>query len=78
MFNRLKSFISKEKDVAAERAFIVGEKIKVIEGACTGFLGTIESVDAGKKTVWALLTIADKQFSAQLKYGHVESIEDAG
>ena len=43
-----------------------GEKLKIIEGPFSGFIGTIDNVDSNKRA-WVLLTLMGKKQRFQLK-----------
>jgi transcriptional antiterminator NusG len=55
-----------------EEAYLVGEKVKVIEGPFNGFTGTIEEVQADKKKLKVIVVIFDRQTPLELAFNQVE------
>ena len=55
-----------------DETYIVGEKVKVIEGPFNGFTGTIEEVQADKKKLKVIVVIFDRQTPLELAFNQVE------
>jgi len=52
--------------------YLVGERVKVIEGPFNGFTGTIEEVQADKKKLKVIVVIFDRQTPLELAFNQVE------
>lgn len=60
-----------EEEVLVEENYLVGEKIKVVDGAFSGFIGTIEEVLQDKKKLKVIVTIFDRQTPLELGFNQV-------
>lgn len=59
------------EEAAVEVTYMVGEKIKVVDGAFSGFIGNIEEVLQDKKKLKVTVTIFDRQTPLELSYSQV-------
>lgn len=59
------------EEVLVEENYEVGEKVKVIDGAFSGFIGAIEEVLADKKKLKVIVTIFDRQTPLELGFNQV-------
>lgn len=64
-----------EYEVKHELAFIVGEKVKVIDGPFSGFSAVVEEVFEDKKKMRVIVTIFGRNTPVELNYGQVEKEE---
>ncbi len=58
----------------AEKAFIVGEKIKIIDGPFKDFIGDIQAVDEDKSKLDIIVKIFERPTPMQLGYAQVEKL----
>lgn len=71
--NKLFGTIDEAKvEAEIEETYLVGEKVKVIEGPFNGFNGVIEEVQSDKKKLKVIVTIFDRQTPLELAYNQVE------
>ena len=61
-----------ELDVQTEQSFITGESVKVMDGAFTGFTGTIQEVFDDKKKLNVIVKIFGRSTPVELNYIQVE------
>jgi transcriptional antiterminator NusG len=61
-----------ESDAQLNIPFIVGETVKVINGAFNGFTGTIEKVNEEKKKLEVMVKIFGRKTPLELGYLEVE------
>lgn len=59
-------------DLQLEETFIIGEKVKVINGPFNGFSGVIQEVLQDKHKLKVEVTIFDRQTPVELGFGEVE------
>ncbi len=57
-----------------ERSFIVGEKVKVIDGPFSGFTGDIQAVYEDRKKVDVIVRIFERTTPVELSYVQIEKI----
>jgi len=61
-----------ETRAASEVTFIVGERVKVVDGPFNGFKGTIQEVSQEKHKLKVIVAIFDRQTPVELGYNQVE------
>lgn len=59
------------EETVVEENYMVGEKIKVVDGAFAGFIGNIEEVLQDKKKLKVIVTIFDRQTPLELSFNQV-------
>lgn len=59
-------------DLQLEETFIVGEKVKVVNGPFNGFNGIVQEVLLDKHKLKVVVTIFDRQTPLELGFGEVE------
>lgn len=70
ILNQVKS--SKEKP-KPEITFVSGDKVKIIDGAFEGFIGSVEEVNEDKGTVRVMVTIFGRSTPVELGFLQVEN-----
>ena len=63
-----------ESNESVHIPFIVGEKIKVIDGAFNGFNGTIETINEEKRKLQVMVLIFGRKTPLELSYLQVEKV----
>lgn len=61
-----------EQELTLEETYIVGEKVKVIEGPFNGFNGVVSEVALDKHKLKVVVTIFDRQTPLELGFNQVE------
>ena len=61
-----------EVDVQVEQSFLIGESVKVMDGAFTGFSGNIQEVFEDKKKLNVIVKIFGRSTPVELSYIQVE------
>lgn len=63
---------SAEVDLQAEDMYLVGERVKVVDGPFNGFSGMVQEVLQDKHKLRVDVTIFDRQVPLELNYNQVE------
>lgn len=66
------SVLEQEEEVLNYEEFLVGEKVKVVDGPFNGFGGVIQEVMADKHKLQVVVTIFDRQTPLELGFNQVE------
>lgn len=61
-----------QNDVQHAVLFMVGENVKVMEGAFSGFTGTVDEIYEDKKKIKVIVKIFGRNTPIELSYGQVE------
>ena len=61
-----------ERKLLMEETFLVGEKVKVVDGPFSGFNGVVQEVLSEKHKVKVVVTIFDRQTPLELGFNQVE------
>lgn len=59
-------------EVLIEESYLVGEKVKVIDGPFSGFNGVVSEILADKQKLKVIVTIFDRQTPLELNYNQVD------
>ncbi|MCP3660494.1 MAG: transcription termination/antitermination factor NusG [Bacteroidetes bacterium] len=65
---------SKDELEYLERSFIIGEKVKVIDGPFSGFVGDIQAVYEDRKKVDVMVRIFERTTPVELSYVQIEKL----
>ena len=61
-----------DEELQLEETYLVGEKVKVIDGPFNGFNGVIQEVAQDKHKLKVVVTIFDRQTPLELGFNQVE------
>ena len=59
-------------EAVADNDFMVGEQIKVTDGAFSGFFGSVQEVNRERKKLTVTVTIFGRKTPLELEYSQVE------
>ena len=68
--------IGVEKPVTTVLAFEVGDSVKIISGALSGFVGRVEEISEDKKKIMVLASMFGRETPVELESSSVERIKD--
>jgi transcriptional antiterminator NusG len=66
---------SEEQEIVDNTSYIIGESVKVMDGAFNGFTGVIEEVFEEKKKLNVMVKIFGRNAPLELNYSQVEKLE---
>ncbi|MCF0166474.1 MAG: transcription termination/antitermination factor NusG [Bacteroidales bacterium] len=69
LLGRIDESLTQEEELA--NPFIIGEKVKIVDGAFNGFLGTVEEIDNDKKKLKVIVTIFGRNSPMDLSFTQV-------
>ncbi|GAA4849284.1 transcription termination/antitermination protein NusG [Algivirga pacifica] len=73
--NRLLNTTQEDEDVKHDVEFAVGETVQVMDGAFSGFTGTIEAVDEARQKISVMVKIFGRNAPMELDYKQVEKVD---